>query len=60
MKITLTIKTEKGFKSSQKEIDESVDKVLNMGSYLNKKYKDFDCGKLKIKKDGSTLILTKR
>lgn len=60
MKIILTIKTGKGSKSTKKEIDESVDKVLEMGSYLNKKYKGFDCGRCRLYEDGTSLILTKR
>ena len=59
MKIILTIKTGKGSKSTQKEIDESVDRVLDMGSYLNKKYKGFDCGRCRLFKDGTSLILEK-
>ncbi|MDP2925833.1 MAG: hypothetical protein Q8N99_05670 [Nanoarchaeota archaeon] len=54
MKIIITIK-------DKKDVDSTVDKVLEIGSMLQKKYKGFKKGKLKARcyADGTSLILEK-
>ena len=54
MKIIVTIK-------DKKNVDSTVDKVLDIGSMLEKKFKGFKKGKLKARcyKDGTSLIMEK-
>ena len=52
MRIIITIKDEKN-------IDSTVDKVLDIGSMLEKKYKGFKVGKCKCMSDGTSLIMEK-
>ena len=52
MKIIITIK-------DKKDVDSTVDKVLDIGSMLEKKFKGFKVGKCRCLGDGTTLILTK-
>jgi len=52
MKITITIK-------DKKDVDSTVDKVLDIGSMLEKKFKGFKIGKTICRADGTTLILKK-
>jgi hypothetical protein len=51
MKIIITIK--------DKNLDKTVDDVLEIGSMLQKKYKGFKVGRCKCMSDGTTLILEK-
>lgn len=50
MKIIITIKDEKN-------VDSTVDKVLDIGSLLEKKFKGFKIGRCRCLKDGTTLII---
>ena len=59
MKLIITLKTGKGDKSTKKDLDKSVDTILNIGSMLEKKFKGFKIGKCKCMKDGTSLILEK-
>ena len=52
MKIIITIKDEKN-------IDSTVDKVLDIGSMLEKRFKGFKIGRCKCRSDGTSLILEK-
>jgi len=52
MKIIITIK--------DKNLDKSVDLVLEIGSMLQKRFKDFKMGRCRCLSDGTTLILEKR
>ena len=52
MKITITIK-------DKKNLDSTVDKVLDIGSMLEKKFKGFKVGRCKCYEDGTTLIMEK-
>ena len=52
MRIIITIK-------DKKNLDSTVDKVLSIGSMLEKKFKGFKVGKCKCLKDGTSLILEK-
>ena len=51
MRIIVTIK--------DKDVDSTVDKVLEVGSMLEKKFKGFKIGRCKCMRDGTSLILTK-
>lgn len=53
MKIVITVKTGKGEKSTEKEIDKTVDTVLEIGSALDKKYGDFSYGRCRVYPDGT-------
>lgn len=55
MKIIITIKTDKK-NSTKKEIDRTVDMVLEVGALLHKKL-NFKEGRCKIYPDGTSLIL---
>jgi hypothetical protein len=50
MKIIITIKDEKN-------VDSTVDKVLDIGSLLEKKFKGFKIGKTICRNDSTTLII---
>ena len=52
MKIIITIK-------DKKNIDSTVDRVLEIGSILEKKFKGFRMGRCKYMSDGTSLILEK-
>ena len=52
MKIIVTIK--------DKDIDSTVDKVLDIGSMLEEKFKGFQIGRCRCMSDGTSLILIKR
>ncbi len=57
MKIILTIKSNKGIQTTQKEIDDIVDRTLEVGSYLEKKFKGVRIGRCRCLNDGVTLII---
>lgn len=57
MKIIITVKTGKGDKSTEKEIDKTVDVVLMIGELINKKFKGVQEGRCKIYPDGTSLHL---
>jgi len=59
MKLIITLKTGKGDKSTKKDLDESVDTILKIGSILEKKFKGFKAGRCRCMKDGTTLIMEK-
>lgn len=52
MKIIITIK-------DKKDVDSTVDKVLDIGSILEKKFKGFKAGRCRCLSDGTSLILEK-
>jgi len=52
MRIIITIK-------DKKNVNSTVDKVLSVGSILQKKFKGFKMGRCKCMSDGTSLILTK-
>ncbi len=52
MRIIVTIK-------DKKNVDSTVDKVLDIGSILQKKFKGFKVGRCRCMKDGTSLILEK-
>jgi len=52
MRIIITIKDEKN-------IDSTVDKVLDIGSILQKKFKGFKMGRCRCMDDGTILIMEK-
>ncbi|MDP2925821.1 MAG: hypothetical protein Q8N99_05610 [Nanoarchaeota archaeon] len=52
MKIIITIKDEK-------DIDSTVDKILDIGSMLEKRFKGFKVGRCRCMEDGTSLILEK-
>jgi hypothetical protein len=52
MRIIITIK-------DKKNVDSTVDKVLDIGSMLQKKFKGFKVGRCKCLSDGTTLIMEK-
>ncbi len=52
MKIIITIK-------DKKNVNSTVDKVLDIGSMLQKKFKGFKIGRCKCMNDGTSLILEK-
>jgi len=55
MRIAITVKTGKGEKSTEKEVDT----VLEIGSALDKKYGDFSYGGCRVYPDGTGLVLEK-
>jgi len=57
MKIILTIKSNKGIHTTPKENDFIVEKILEVGSYLEKKFGDVQIGNCRCLNDGVTLIL---
>jgi len=57
MKIILTIKSNKGIHTTPKENDFIVDKCLEVGSYLEKKFSGVKMGRFKCLNDGVTIIL---
>jgi hypothetical protein len=59
MKITITTKT-KSKNPSQKELDKSVDLVLEAGEVVAHKLKGFDICRCKCYRDGTSLILKKK
>jgi len=59
MNITITVKTGKGEKSTDKEIDKTVDTVLEIGSALDKKYGEFSYGRCRVYSDGTGLVMEK-
>jgi len=52
MKIIITIK-------DKQNVNSTVDKVLDIGSMLEKKFKGFKIGRCKCMSDGTSLILEK-
>lgn len=58
MEITITTKINKK-KPTQKELDKSVDIVLDAGEAIANKLKGFDICRCKCYKDGTSLILIK-
>lgn len=52
MKIIITIK-------DKKDVDSTVDKVLDIGSILEKKFRGFKMGRCRCLSDGTTLIMEK-
>lgn len=56
MKIIITTKTKN---PTQKELDKSVDLVLEAGEFVARRLKGFDIGRCKCYKDGTSLILIK-
>ena len=59
MRIAITVKTGKGEKSTEKEIDKTVDTVLEIGSALDKKYGNFSYGRCRVYPDGTGLVMEK-
>ncbi len=59
MKVILTVKTGKGEKSTEKEVDKTVDTALKIGSILDKKYGSFSYGRCKVYPDGTGLVMEK-
>jgi hypothetical protein len=59
MMIAITVKTGKGEKSTEKEIDKTVDTILEIGSALDKKYGDFTYRRCRIYSDGTGLVMEK-
>ena len=57
MKIILTIKSNKGIHTTPKENDFIVEKILEVGSYLEKKFGGVKMGRCKCLEDGTTLII---
>ena len=57
MKIAITVKTGKGERSTEKEVDKTVDTTLEIGSILDKKYRSFSYRRCKVYPDGTGLIL---
>lgn len=57
MRIAITVKTGKGEKSTEKEIDKTVDTALEIGSLLDKKYGDFSYGRCRVYPDGIGLVM---
>ncbi len=57
MIITITAKTNKGSKSTKKEIDKTVDTVLMIGEMVNKKFKGVQEGGCRCYEDGTSLVL---
>ena len=57
MRIAITVKTGKGEKSTEKEVDKTVDTVLEIGSALDKKYGDFSYERCRVYPDGTGLVL---
>jgi len=57
MKIVLTITSNKGIHTTPKENDFIVEKILEVGSYLEKKFGGVKIGKCRCLNDGVTLIL---
>ena len=57
MKIILTIKSNKGIHTTPKENDFIVERSLEVGSYLEKKFGGVKIGKCRCLNDGVTLIL---
>ena len=57
MKIIITVKTGKGSKSTQKEIDKTVDTVLMIGEIINKKLGGVREGRCRVFSDGTSLLL---
>ena len=57
MKIILTIKSNKGIHTTPKENDFIVDKCLEVGSYLEKKFSEIKIGRCKCLNDGVILTL---
>mgnify|MGYP001571141137 CR=1 FL=1 len=57
MKILITVKTGKGSKSTRKEIDKTVDVLIDTAQILQKKLKGFKEGKCKIYQDGTSMTL---
>jgi hypothetical protein len=50
MKIIITIK-------DKKDVDSTVDKVLDIGSMLEKKFRGFKMGRCRCLRDGTTLVM---
>ena len=59
MKILITVKTGKGSKSTRKEIDKTVDVLIDTAQILQKKLKGFKEGRCKIYPDGTSMTLEK-
>ena len=59
MRIIITVETGEGEKSTEKDIDKTVDLVMMIGSILEKKFKGFTVGRCKCMSDGISLILEK-
>lgn len=53
MRIIITIK-------DKKDVDSTVDKVLDIGSILEKKFRGFKIGRCRCLSDGTTLIMEKQ
>ena len=52
MKIIITIR-------DKKNVDSTVDKILDIGSMLEKKFKGFKMGRCKCMSDGTMLVMEK-
>ena len=59
MKIVITVKTGKGSKSTEKEIDKTADVLINTCQVLQKKFKGFKEGRCGIYPDGTSMTLEK-
>lgn len=57
MRIILTIKSNKGIHTTPKQNDFIVERSLEVGSYLEKKFGCVKIGKCKCLKDGVTLFI---
>ena len=57
MKMILTVKTGKGDKSTSKDVDKTVDLLVEACQILNKKFNGFKEGRCKIYSDGTSMIL---
>ena len=57
MKIIVTVKTGKGYKSTEKEIDKKVNALLDTAQILQKKFRGFKEGKYKFYPDGTSMTL---
>ena len=59
MKIAIIVRTGKGEKSTEKEVDRTVDTVLEIGSILDKKLGSFNYGRCRVYPDGTGLVMEK-
>lgn len=57
MKIIITVKTGKGSKSTKKEIDKTVDALIDTAQVLQKKFRGFKECRCRIYPDGTSMTL---
>jgi len=58
MKVIITVKTGKGDKSTEKEIDKTVDILERILLTIDRKFKKYKWGRCKAMCDGTSLILS--